>query len=235
MGNTLIVTKKHENTIKCYLAINFHCQQALLEVLHSHGVPTDPEELYNFFIASKAKIIQLGKKGVLKDDQIDLLLPQNQRTFSGKWDVTLICVVIINFSTLPAPTTGWKKNPNVTDVTVAAIVLKVRHKRNIINHASLKTFEDSIAFNDYYTEIDGMLCHLNYSKIKEFRALNIKSIDVDKFMDDIQCLKERKDVITQCLQWYKKENEKSKFMFVILIITMCISFFISMNVYPRKP
>ena len=205
------LTQKHENTIKCYLAINYHCKQALLKVLHSHDVPTDPEELYNFFVANKAKIMQL-KGRVLKDDQIDLLLPQNQRTFSGKWDVTLICVVIINFSTLPAPTTGWKKNPDVTDVTVAAIVLKVRHKRNIINHASLEQFQDDNTFKKYFAEVDVMLCHLNYSKIKEFRALNIKSIDADKFMDDIQCLKKRKDIITICLQWYKRENEKSKFM-----------------------
>ena len=98
MGNEFSnLTQSNKNTLKCYLAVNFHCQKALLEVLHNNGVPSDPVELYRFFDTQNnlAKIKQLQRNNVLKDDQVKLLLPQNQRTFSEKWDITLICVVII--------------------------------------------------------------------------------------------------------------------------------------------
>ena len=211
--SNIIQTQK--NAVICYLAVNFHCQQSLLEVLHRNGIPDDPEELYKFFDTpdNKAKINQL-KKNVLKDDQVDLLLPQNQRTFSQKWDITLICVVIINFSTLPPPKGGWKiKVPDPTDFTAASYVIKTRKRRNEMNHATLDSLKDEKTFNDTFSEVEDLLVGLNYTKLVEFQEMNSKSFDPALFMDTIQCPKDEKDVFAKLLQWYKDENERSKFLF----------------------
>lgn len=216
------IIQKNKNAVTCYLAVNYHCQQSLLEVLHSHNVPRDPQKLYDFFNTkeNKAIIDELKKKKVLKDDQVKLLLPLNQRTFSNKWDITLTTVVIINFSSLPPPTNGWKnKNPDPTDSTPAAFVLLVRNTRNNMNHATLDSLKDDNKFNNQFNEVDRMLVGLKYAKIADFRALKSKSFNPVLFMDAIQCPKEKEDVYAKCLQHYKEENEKSKF--VILIVT-CI-------------
>ena len=215
------IIQTQKNGVICYLAVNYHCQQSLLEVLHSNGIPADPEELYKFFDTpnNKAEIHQLIKKKVLKDDQVNLLLPQNQRTFSQKWDITLICVVIINFSTLPPPKGGWKiKVPDPTDVSAASYVVKIRNRRNNTNHQTLDSLKDEKTFNDTFNEVEDLLVGLNYAKLNEFREMNIESIDPAlfdpaSFMKDFLCLKDKKDVIEKCLQWYKDEKERSKFWF----------------------
>ena len=215
MGNKFSsLTQIHKNALKCYLAVNHHCQQCLIQIMHNNGIPDDPEELYKFFDANKGKILQLRKQKVLFDDQVDLLLPQNQRTFSQKWDITLICVVIINFSTLPPPKGGWKiKVPDPTDFTAASYVIKTRKRRNEMNHATLDSLKDEKTFNDTFSEVEDLLVGLNYTKLVEFQEMNSKSFDPALFMDTIQCPKVEKDVFAKLLQWYKDENERSKFLF----------------------
>ena len=221
------IIQTQKNAVICYLAVNFHCQQSLLEVLHSNGIPADPEELYKFFDTpdNKLKINQLKKKKVLKDDQVNLLLPQNQKTFSKKWDITLICVVIINFSTLPPPKGGWKiKVPDPSDFSEASYVIKIRNIRNNTNHETLDSLKDEKTFNDTFNEVEDLLVGLNYTKFVEFQEMNSKSFDPALFMDTIQCPKDEKDVFLKLLQWYKDENEKSKFCFNIWYFKLCLKF-----------
>ena len=211
MGSEIFnLIKTNKNAVKCYFAVNHHSHQALLEVLHSNGVPTDPEELYDFFgkKENKAKIRQLKEENVLMDDQINLLLPQDQRTFSEKWDITLIRVVIVNFSMLPPPITGWKRDPDPTDTTPAAYVLRI-----VMNHATLDTFKDDNKFHATFNAVEGMLVGLNYTKINQFRNMKIETFDPALFMNTIQSTKEEENFIKDCLQWYKTENEKSKQLF----------------------
>ena len=226
MGNEFSsLTNEKKKSIKCHLAVNFHCQQALLEVVHDpnyNGLPKNEEELYQFFSKPEniKKIRNLQKK-VLKDDQVDLLLPKNQKTFSNKWDVTLICVVIINFTKLPPPTNGWKKELDPTDVTVAAFVVMARHSRNKNNHSTLDSFIDDVKFNDFFIEMRKIVVGLNYTQISKFDDLAIDTIDqalfekhVASFMENIENSKKEKEiVITEVLRWLKKDNEKSMFIF----------------------
>ena len=226
MGNeysSLTNEKKKKKSIKCHLAVNFHCQQALLEVVHSNGLPKNEEELYQFFAKAenRNKIRNLQRQRLLKDDQVDLLLPQNQKTFSNKWDVTLICVVIINFTDLPPPTNGWKKELDPTDVTVAAFVVMARHSRNKNNHSTLDSFIDDVKFNDFFIEMKKIVVGLKYTQTSKFDDLAIDTIDqalfekdVASFMENIENSKKEKEiVITEVLRCLKKDNEKSIFIF----------------------
>ena len=218
----------HENrrSIIRYLAVRYHCQQALLEVAHDpnyNGLPKNEEELYQFFAKAENinKIRILQRQRILKDDQVDLLLPQNQKTYSNKWDITLICVVIINFTDLPPPTNGWRRELDPTDVTVAAFVVMARQSNNKNNHSTLFSFIDDVKSNDFFREMRTIVVGLKYTQISKFDDLATDSIDqaffekhVASFMENIENSKKEKEyVITEVLRWLTKDNEKSMLIF----------------------
>ena len=226
MGNKtsgLIHAPKDRRSIKCYIAVNRHLQQALLDVVHDpqyDGLPKDPEELYKFFNKQDniKKINNLRKKKILKQDQIDLLLPQNQRTFSNKWDVTLISVVIINFTKLPEPINGWRGELDPTDISIAAFLVQARQLRNRSNHATLETFCEEVDFKPFFTETRLIIVGLKYKDITQFDQLADESIDptlfkedIKLFMKNIATIKEKENVISEVLDWLKKDNEKGIF------------------------
>ena len=215
--------KENQRSIKCYLAVNRHLQQALLDVVHDpqyDGIPVDPVELYKFFNQpNNIKIINnLRKNKVLKQDQISLLLPQNQRTFSNKWDVTLICVVVINFTKLKPPTNGWKKTRDPNDTSTAAHLVMGRDLRNRSNHATLQTFCDEVDFKTFFTETRVVIVGLQYKHINEFDNLNnddvdpttIKKDDIDLFMNNIKSIKGKENFLEEIRDWLK-DNEKGNF------------------------
>ena len=229
MGNELsrqILKPEHRRSIKCYIAVSCHLKDALLDVVHdaNHGgVPKDPAALYQFFDKNKDKIKKLQK--ILKQDQIDLLLTQNQRTFSDKWDITLICVVIINFTSLQPPVKGWKVSPpDSTDTSIAAFVLIARSLRNLFNHATWKTFFEEIDFKPFFDETRKVIAGLKYKNIDQFNDLENDLVDqvlfkddIDVFMNNITAI-ERESVITEVLDWLKKENEKGIYFFFLALL-----------------
>ena len=236
----------HENRrpIKCYLAVNYHCQQALLEVVHSNGLPKNEVELYQFFNKAKnIKIIRkLQKQKVLNDDQVELLLPQNQKTFSEKWDVTLICKVIINFTKLFKPINGWKKDLDPTDDTVAEFVVMARESRNKSNHSTLATFLEQAVFDDFLTEMEKIMVGLKYSQIAKFKELTIDSFDQNLFKNDVASFMKnitdpnKKDIISEVLRWLKEDNEKGWLILFYdsLIIFYCRGIYIQSFNFDKK-
>ena len=223
------LTQENSRSIKCFLAVNRHLQQALLDVVHDaqyDGIPRDPEELYKYFNRPEniQKIKKLNKN-VLKDDQISLLLPQNQRTFSNKWDITLICVVIINFTTVPPPVKGWRVKPDQTDTSTGAFVWTARGLRNVSNHATLETFLEEVDFKAFFTDIRLIIVGLKYKDIAKFDQLADNSIhqtifkdDVDLFMNNIKSIKEKEIIECEILDWLKKDYEKGNKLKIISLI-----------------
>ena len=176
---------EHRRSTKCYIAVNSHLKEALLDVVHDeqYGIKRDPEELYKFFNRKEnvEKINKLEEKRVLSQDQIDLLYQQNQRTFSDKWDITLICILIINFTSLKPPTTGWKKQPAATDTSTGAFVVRARRMRNLFNHSTLTSFAEENDFRAFFDETRDLVVGLNYKDIAEFDKLDNDAIDQTVF------------------------------------------------------
>ena len=139
--------KDNENWFRLAVAQRGPVKQKLSDVLHNktndncyQGLPEDPSKLYHELSTThKPTIVALKKKKVLNDGQIELLLPTNGdiKTFSEKFDVTLIVLLIINFTTLPPPVNGWFKPPLDSDASVAANVLRARAWRNFLNHTDI--------------------------------------------------------------------------------------------------
>ena len=232
MGNNCSISfDENKQWLKCLVAVNVLTRDALLEVLHDPkrgGIPSDPQKLYDFFQEKKQqdKIKELQKKKVLNPDQVALLLPQNQRTFSEKWDITLICVVIINFSNLPPPTNGWFKPLDAGDISVSAFVVIARSElRNKLNHGTAEDFNDEKTFRPLWQMIYNVLNAFQYTKINDFQDLETDEVDVniftpeiDRFMDGVDCKKVKK----QFLNGWKVTTKKVSFQMKCLIVNWTI-------------
>ena len=159
-------------------------KEQLLCVLHNkdnlsyQGLPEDPSLLYKeLSTIHKGVIDKLTKKGVLKKDQLEVLLPTNgnQKTFSEAFDVTLLVLLIINCTTLPPPVNGWYQPPLDSDTSVAANILRARAWRNFLNHTDANSI-DQKSFDSKWTEAVGILQGLGGS-VKEMTALKTISLD----------------------------------------------------------
>ena len=117
-------------------------KDALLFVLHNKGnrtdyvgLPEDETKLYNELSGKRSQINTLVKNRVLNQDQVNILLPPGEnKTDSSTFDVTLIIVLITNFTTLPPPKNGWKGKLDPTDASTAAFVFQARKWRNVLIH-----------------------------------------------------------------------------------------------------
>ena len=144
---------------------------------HYQGLPEDPADLFRALSTTHKKTLDKLKKGnILKKDQYELLLPTNgNKADSQAFDVTLIVVLIINCTTLPAPVNGWKKNPLDSDNSVAANVLRTRAWRDFLSHADSIAI-DQVAFNHKWNEGIDMLQGLRGS-VTDMATLKICSLD----------------------------------------------------------
>ena len=214
---------ENKQWLKCLVAVNVHIQDALLEVLHDPlrgGIPSDPQELYDFFHKKEQqdKIKELKKKRVLNDNQVALLLPQNQRTFSKKWDTTVIFVVIINFSNLPEPTNGWFQPLDPNDFSDSAFVVVARNDvRNRLIHGTPYEFEDEKIFRPFWSKIAELLKTFKYTKINEFHNLEngkvhqtILMSQIGRIMDEAGGKKDQEKIISEAFKWLQGYNEKCK-------------------------
>ena len=131
-------------------------KQSLLSVLHNKqndpsykGLPEDPTELYKELSTVHRGIInRLRKQGILKNNQLEILLPTNgdNKTYSDAFDVKLLLILIINnCTTLPPPVNGWNnKIPLDSDTSVAANVLRARLLRIYLNHVDAKSINKTV-------------------------------------------------------------------------------------------
>ncbi|XP_066917868.1 protein Daple-like [Clytia hemisphaerica] len=181
----------------------------LLHVLHDpsyNGLPQDPQKLYQALStpANRKTINDLkngknGKKKVLQQDQVDALLPPTgNATDSSQFDVTLICILIINFTNLPAPLKGWKnKNPPATDLSIGAFVIRAREWRNYIHHTDPDKINQT-EFNQKWMEGEQIINNLGFT----YDTMQLKTMSLD--------LKYEKVVKSMYLYLERKQETLSK-------------------------
>ena len=175
------------------LAIFLHqpLKNALLHVLHNKskrtdyvGLPEDQLELYKKLKSNKQKINQLLREGVLKKDQVKTLLPSSKKTDSENFDVTLIYVVIRNFTTLPQPTNGWGKNPGPTDNSTSAFVMRAKKWRNDLIHNTKPKDITEVKFNNMWADGEKIVKKLGFITCDTNK---LKRIDLDPRTSIVAC------------------------------------------------
>ena len=118
-----------------------YLKNALLQILFNRkenpsykGLPEDEEELYNELLRFQRQFQDLLRRRVLKQDQFDIIYPNNNKTCFSKFDINIIALLIRNCQILPPPTDGWENALRLDDTSISANVMRARIIRNLIFH-----------------------------------------------------------------------------------------------------
>ena len=110
----------------------------LRHIFHQH-FSVNPATLYKELDSSihRRALNKLKRKGVLKQDQYNLIYPQNRLTDSNTFDATLLFLLIRTLCGYQEPRTGWNNVPDSTNVTLIADGIRLKIGRNRIQHLPL--------------------------------------------------------------------------------------------------
>ena len=160
-------------------------KQSLLQILHNtgndpsyDGLPQDQGQLYQELSNKhQKKLLKLKTKGILQQSQYDLIFPPNDnKTDSSKFDITLICILIRNCCTrLAKPLNGWDKYPPANDQSIAANVIRAREWRNYVHHTEPKLI-DQQTFDTKWNEGTQIIDSLGYHN---YDTNKLKQISLD--------------------------------------------------------
>ena len=206
MASLASTIKTYEHWFHYGTFIHEPLKASLLNVFHNvsgdtsyNGLPSNPKDLYReLYQNHKAILMKLQKNGVLKQDQMLLIFPKNkQQTYSDKFDVTLLVVLIINCCNLPPPVNGWKdKHPPNADISIGANVIRARELRNFFHHTDPKDFDKQI-LDTKWLEGDTVVSALGYNY--NTKALKTATLDPTKL-----------SVVLSLVQYLQIEQDASK-------------------------
>ena len=206
MASLASTIKKYEHWFHYGSFVHEPLKASLLYVFHNvsgdtsyNGLPSNPKDLYRELNQNhKITLMNLQQKGVLKQDQMLLIFPKNkQETYSDKFDVTLLVVLIINCCNLPSPVNGWKdKHPPISDISIGANVIRARELRNYFHHTDPKDFDEQI-LDKKWLEGDTVVSTLGYNY--NSKALKTATLDPTRL-----------SVVLSLVQFLQIEQDASK-------------------------
>ena len=110
----------------------------------------DPANLHIILNSRMPKLTSLRSRGILTQAQWDSMNPAVHETVSSEnFDISTLCVLLMNICNLPPPETGWRRLPAPTDHSLSADILRVRHFRNSLYAHVTKASIDETSFNRY--------------------------------------------------------------------------------------
>ena len=113
----------------------------------------------------------------LKDDQWNILCPQNQLSNPEDWDITLLIAVLRTVIGLK-PLGGWDiKNLNPNDQSIGAYLYLVRKLRNDLKHGAVGDIPDLATFKTFWSRMENILLGLKYKDMQKFYNLEQCSLD----------------------------------------------------------
>ena len=184
MASLASTIKTYEHWFHYGTFVHEPLKASLLNVFHNvsgdtsyNGLPSNPKDLYKELDQNhKATLTKLQRNGVLKQDQMLLIFPKNkQETYSDKFDVTLLVVLIINCCNIPPPVNGWKdKHPPISDISTGANVIRARELRNFFHHTDPKDFDEQ-TLDKKWLEGDTVVSALGYS----YNSKDLKTATLD--------------------------------------------------------
>ena len=141
-----------------------------------------PETLENTLKKNSTKLKQLKSKRVICDDDWEMLFPASgDPPNADKFDITLLHLLIREFSNLPTPAQGWHKLPGETDDSVQADIARVKCFRNELSHRSSTAISES-EFEEKWKQISSSLERIQVHIHKQ----NIQCIKNDPIDDNMR-------------------------------------------------
>ena len=141
-----------------------------------------PETLQNALKMNSIKLAQIKSKRVICDDDWEKLFPTSgDPPNADKFDITLLHLLIREFSNLPTPAQGWHKLPGETDDSVQADIARVKCFRNELSHRSSTAISES-EFEEKWKQISSSLERIQVHIHKQ----NIQCIKNDPIDDNMR-------------------------------------------------
>ena len=141
----------------------------------------DPANLHIILHSCMPKLKSLRSKRILSQAQWDSMNPAVHETVSSEnFDISTLCVLLMNICNLPPPETGWRRLPAPTDHSLSADILRVRHFRNSLYAHVTKASIDETSFNRYWSNIREVFLRLGGAKYdKEISKMKTESMNPD--------------------------------------------------------
>ena len=163
-----------------------------------------PEKLENTLKKNSTKLKRLKLKRVICDDDWEKLFPASgDPPNADEFDITLLHLLIREFSNLPKPAKGWHKLPDETDDSIQANIARIKCFRNELSHRSSTAICES-EFEEKWNLISSSLERIQaYIHKKNIQRIKNDPIDGNK----CQTLE---DIIKK---WRQLDQEESKFIY----------------------
>ncbi|XP_044176149.1 uncharacterized protein LOC114963310 isoform X5 [Acropora millepora] len=116
-----------------------------------------PETLENTLKKNSTKLAQLKSKRVICDDDWEMLFPASgDPPNADKFEITLLHLLIREFSNLPTPAKGWHKLPDKTDDSIQADIARINCFKNELSHRFCTSISES-EFKEKWRQISSPL------------------------------------------------------------------------------
>ena len=174
----------------------------------------DPANLPVILHSCMRKLKSLRSRRILSQAQWDSMNPVVHATVSSEnFDISTLCVLLINICNLSPPATGWRRPPASTDYSVGADILRVRNFRNSLYAHITKASIDETSFNSYWNDIREVVVRLGGAKYDVLiRKVKTECMDPDTEEDYKSLLKEwqkQDDDIRDRLDSINEKTEKT--------------------------
>ena len=143
-----------------------------------------PETLENTLTKNSSRLSQLKSRGAIYVAQWKKLFPASgDPPNADKFDITLLNLLIREFSNLPTPANGWNKLPDETDDSIQANIATIKFLRNEVLHSSSTDISESEfeeKWNLISSSLEGILVYIHKEK-----TLSLKNDPIDDNMRQI--------------------------------------------------
>ena len=130
---------------------------------------------------------------------------------SENFDISTLCVLLINICNLSPPETGWRRLPAPTDYSLGADIIRMRHFRNSLYAHVTKASIDETSFNSSWSDIREVLVRLGGARYDEvIRKMKTECMDPDTEKGYKSLLKEWKKQDDDIRDRLKSIDEKTE-------------------------
>ena len=159
----------------------------------------DPANLHIILNSRMPKLTSLRSRRILSQAQWDSMNPAVHATVSSEnFDISTLCVLLMNICNLSPPETGWRHLPAPTDYSLGADIIRMRHFRNSLYAHVTKASIDETSFNSSWSDIRGVLVRLGGARYDEvISKMKTECMDPDTEEDYKSLLKE----------WQKQDDD----------------------------
>ena len=141
------------------------------------------------------------------DDQWKKLFPTTGDPPNiGEFDITLLHLLIRNFSHLPPPATGWNEMPYDEDETIQANITRIKCFRNELCHRFSLSIPKS-EFEDKWTKLSSCLEAIDVEASRRFFREKIDGLRNDPI--DHKVYQYVEDQVKQWKKWKQQEDENT--------------------------